>query len=171
METSKSIRNVEPAADIPQADRFEIIVELPFLIKEGINSKQKIAEHYRFDPRQGDYYAQAADMLGLCFRQKGSWLLTGLGEEYVKEKSDKRRLFLAQLLYKMRIIQIIISTLIGKPTKEISNNELIDIIEQNSICNHTTATRRAQTIRSWLRWLELNLGLISVKAKGINLIT
>jgi hypothetical protein len=51
--------------NVPQADSFWRVAELPLLVAQGINTAANVAAHYQFDPRQSSYYRQAAEFVGL----------------------------------------------------------------------------------------------------------
>jgi hypothetical protein len=67
--------------DVPQADSFWRVAEIPLLVEQGINTSGKMAAYYQFDPRQSSYYRQAAEFLGLVSQDKRShvYQLTDLG--------------------------------------------------------------------------------------------
>jgi len=85
--------------DVPQADSFWRVAEIPLLIAQGINTSSKVAKHYKFAPRQSSYYREAAEFLDLVRQEKNfNYALTDLGNEYVNLPADERRRLLAGLL-------------------------------------------------------------------------
>jgi len=44
--------------NVPQADSFWRVAELPLLIAQGVDTSAKVAQHYEFEPRQSSYYRQ-----------------------------------------------------------------------------------------------------------------
>ena len=54
-------------------------------------SKAAIAEHFEFDERQGDYYANAGVYLGLVDRSDAGFVLSELGSRLIGTRSLARR--------------------------------------------------------------------------------
>ena len=141
--------------DVPQADSFWRVAELPLLVAQGINTSSKMAKHYKFDPRQSSYYREAAEFLGLVRREKNfDYALTDLGNEYVNLPADERRQLLAGLLAHFPPMRAALELSAKTGDEGIGKRKIAELIKRNSNISSTTPTRRASTILAWLHWLQ-----------------
>lgn len=152
---------------VPQADSLDVINVVIEGIGEGHRFKHQIHEYMQavtaeeWDPRQADYYPQAAWALGYVHkntrdeyegRTMRKWGLTRDGEEYLTylqggddEAADES---LLKHIREADIIERVLERL--RPAETITHEELGEIIEKESELNETTADRRRGTVGVWL---------------------
>lgn len=122
-------------------------------------SRDDIAEHIGFNPRQADYYCNLGAFLGYLDRG-------GLGID------STTRFYPTQLALRMQSLDTfeqrcdLISALMCWPAFRCGyemwqksgaipdNNTIGDIVERTTNYNLTTARRRASSVRTWLKWLS-----------------
>lgn len=148
--------------DVPQADSFWRVAEMPLLIAEDINTSARVAAHYKFDPRQSSYYRQAAEFLGLVSldRRTNVYRLTDLGCEYVNRSADERRELLAGLLARFPPMRATLELSAKSGQHGIGREEIAKLIARYSAIGKSTPARRAATLLSWLRWLQSAAGAV-----------
>ncbi len=150
--------------DVPQADSFWRVAELPLLIEQGINTSAKLAAHYHFNPRQSSYYRQAAEFLGLVRLDEINhrYELTDLGREYASRPADERRQLLAGILVHFPPMRAVLELSATDGKSGVTKHQIADLIERHSTIRKSTPARRASTLLSWLRWLESATGAVEV---------
>ncbi len=153
--------------DVPQADSFWRVAEIPLLIEQGINTSAKVAQHYEFDQRQSSYYRQAAEFLGLASIDKKTnlYCLTDLGQEYATRSADERRQLLAGMLAEFPPMRATLELSAKAGDKGIGREEIANLIARNSTIAKSTPGRRAATLLSWLKWLQEATGAVHEKQK------
>lgn len=145
--------------DVPQADDFRRVAEIPLLIEQGINSARAVAKHYKFDPRQSSYYRQAAEYLGLVtIGADHQYKLTDLGMEYVSRAADERRQILAGLLANFAPMRAVLELSANRRTFQ--KEDVSSLIARHARIGGTTPGRRASTLMSWLNWLQTATGAV-----------
>lgn len=153
--------------NVPQADSFWRVAEIPLLVAQGINNSTKVAVHYNFDPRQSSYYRQAAEFLGLVHLDKTHhYVLTDLGREYASRPADERRQLLAGILAHFPPMRAALEKSERAIEHKVTRAELIALIERNSKIAASTPARRASTLLSWLNWLQSNTGAVEASTSG-----
>ena len=153
--------------DVPQADSFWRVAEIPLLVAQGINTSSKVAMHYKFDPRQSSYYRQAAEFLGLVRQEKDFvYALTDLGNEYVDLAADERRQLLAGLLARFSPMRAALELSAKAGAAGIGRKQIAEMIERNSKISSSTPGRRASTILHWLQWLKQATGAVKQTELG-----
>lgn len=146
----------------PQADSFEKVVDLVSILLEEPRSVDDLATHFSFDPRQSDYYYNAAKYLGLA--------KTARDEETQVElraaTSEAERIF--SLPYKEKYTSLANRVLEIRPVaeayeylvRENTRPNLQQVVNSMSMYPPTaqlaesTKRRRAQTLLSWVDWLK-----------------
>ena len=152
---------------VPQADSFWRVAEIPLLVAQGVNTADKVAAHYHFDPRQSSYYRQAAEFLGLVRQEKGfSYALTDLGREYANLPADERRQLLAGILAHFPPMRAALELSAKMGTDGIGKNEIAKLIERHSKISSSTPGRRASTILTWFHWLQQATGAVQKTELG-----
>lgn len=157
----ETIKEPEPAVPYPQAnDLDKVIGVLTNFHSADLSTKHAIAEFYKFERRQGDYYANAGIYLGLLQRDSKStkFFLTKKGENIAKmEKQSQRNLLLLKQMLKSPSLFAIIA-LFEKNNRESSslNIDVLTsiILKYRQELNSITGKRRASAIKNWLRWIE-----------------
>src|SRR5699024_7715964 len=145
-----------------QANDFERIINLCELIEQnGIMTKEQYILDYDFgkiDPRQHDYYTNAARYLGLVEKTKTDevyYKLTKLGEKIMNESLFKRQKeFIKQIISHSVFKKVLIQFLDAGEMP--SNNEIVKVMKESNLYNMnkpSTFKRRASTIRGWLNWI------------------
>lgn len=154
-------------APFPQADSFERVVDLVSILIEQPRTMDSLATYYGFDPRQSDYYFNAARYLGLANSYSDE-----SGQKFREATSLAVEIF--QLPYKQKYLalakQILTVDSIAKSfLKSIHGDGIgvseIAVVFENSHdsdkhpgsvdkLERSTIDRRAQTIRGWLNWLN-----------------
>ncbi|MDZ7860652.1 MAG: hypothetical protein U5O15_08335 [Candidatus Krumholzibacteriota bacterium] len=151
----KDFLPIDPASiPFPQADDFEKVINIMELVKSDVNSKEDFADYFSFDPRQADYYYNAAKYLELVTKEKGIVCLTELGEELVKLPRSKRHEGLIRQIFKHKVFYDSFNAL---KSGDESIEAITEIMRKNSVLNggtESTLRRRASTILSWCRWIE-----------------
>jgi hypothetical protein len=157
--------------DVPQADTFARVAELPMLIEQAIDTSAKVAVHYKFDPRQSSYYRQAAEFLGLVRldEKEHRYILTDLGHEYVNRPADERRQLVAGILANFPPMRAVLELSAKAGTCGVSRKQIAELIERHSDIRKTTPSRRASTLLAWLHWLESATGAVEVSQTGFSL--
>lgn len=148
--------------DVPQADSFWRVAEMPLLVAQDINTSARVAAHYGFDPRQSSYYRQAAEFLGLVSLDKKTnvYRLTDLGREYVGRSADERRELLASLLAQFPPMRATLELSVKSGERGIGRDEIATLIARHSAIGKSTPARRAATWLSWLRWMQSATGAV-----------
>jgi hypothetical protein len=144
-------RKAPSGIPFPQADDISKIFDVAELLRDGPSDKEEIAERFQVDPRQGDYYANAAAWIGLVEKSGGQFLLTPEGREFVNMNRVDRIIWLAQRVREMPAFSEAADALVqGAPldTKEISK-----LVARMPSVSGTTPLRRASTVRAWISWL------------------
>ena len=139
----------------PQADDVEKIIGLTIGAAEGIDTAEKMAQHFQFDKRQSAYYQQASESLGLVFSD-GKYHLTEVGREFVSKNRAGRIEMLTELMMDFSLIRIAHDLLVTKGV--LTREELEKVVERNSTITGSTIKRRAQTLQSWLGWIGETTG-------------
>lgn len=145
--------------NVPQADDFSKVAELPLLVQQGINTSRLLANHFGFHTRQSSYYRQAAEFLGLVVQNdRHEYELTDLGVEYASRTADERREILAGLLAHFPPMRAVLEA--SGSGQEIHRVEVARIIEKNSTIAGSTPSRRAATLVAWMGWLKAATGAL-----------
>jgi hypothetical protein len=168
-EIAKKVKESSPAPSpeqnatpFPQADNFEKVVDLVGILLEEPRSADDITTHFAFDPRQSDYYFNAAKYLGLASSSKDEEGIL----ELRRATPEAERIF--KLPYKEKYTAIA-----GKVLEILPLAEAYDIFVRekrkptiqeiaSSMKNYpptsnladSTLKRRAQTLSSWMDWLK-----------------
>ena len=165
----------ETAADltavIPQADDLSKVMELPRQVSLGRSDSRAIAAHFGFTLRQSSYYRQAAEMLGLVKLTGNKYSLTSEGQRFVTLTVPDRNRLMTELLFRHPIMQKVLRGLMSHPGTPVTKRDITNIISRESKLTGTTPPRRAQTILSWFKWVQVNFGLVAVEEDKIWLAT
>lgn len=153
----------EPEIPFPQADKFERIINLIELLYENNTlSHSSLTENYDFTTRQTDYYTNAAMYLGLIKKEKLSrkeevkYVLTDKGEKIFNLAVKQRTLFYIKCIFEKIIFR--------ETYKEYSRlgklpdlSYIVGIMRRENlykINSEKTYYRRAQTVLSWISWID-----------------
>ncbi len=161
-----SLEHIEPPRDavvyrelIPQANKLDKVIELVFKVAEGVSNYRDIAVHFQFDERQSSYYREAAEALGLLTTAEGLYSLTAHGRYLVSLPTDKRNIFVMDLLSGFNLVRASLDKL--RRSGVLTDHDLQDLIATNSNLSGTTIPRRAQCLKAWLKWMAHSTGAFS----------
>lgn len=150
----------EPAGiPFPQADSFARVVNLCERLATGAMSKEDIEEAYGFDPRQADYYANAAAYLGLARRINGAnsrWELDETGRHWAGLPMSGRNAFMAARMLRHKAFRKALRLAMAHGEVPTSAELRTILLKTNPDLGHPgsdTYGRRASTLRHWTRWL------------------
>lgn len=143
----------------PQADKFERIINLCELLYNNLElTKEDITSNYDFDPRQTDYYTNAARYLGLIRKNRKNgeiiYSLTEVGKQLFLLDINERNLKFVELILQHKIFNRVFK--IYLLNKEIPSKKKITeiMIELNTLKGQqSTLKRRAQTVINWIKWI------------------
>lgn len=149
----------EPEVPFPQADSFPRVINLAELVSQESRSKTFIYENYDFDPRQSDYYTNAARYLGLIekfkIKNKPNYKITKTGDKIFNYPYKERQLKLAELILQHKVFNKVFRESIKYGTI-LSKQEIVTIMHESNLYNvirEDTYERRASTISGWLNWI------------------
>jgi hypothetical protein len=146
-------RRTKPPLEIPfpQADDLAKVIDVTDILASTPADKDQLAERFRFDPRQGDYYGNAAVWLGFAEKSNRRFRLTKIGRQFKNLSRTARIKKVASLLSEMPgFADAIAATVNGS---SIENDEIAEIISKVYGLSETTSSRRALTVRSWIQYL------------------
>lgn len=140
----------------PQANDINKIFDLLKLFDSGKNiEKDDVTEFFKFDPRQTNYYIDAARYLNLVTKKNNQLVLTLIGKEILEEDSfyTRRRLLCKQIL-KTPLFNDIMRNY--KQAKTDNSNFIVQriLFYDNKIESKITAKRRSSTVKSWIKFIE-----------------
>lgn len=155
----------EPEIPFPQADSFERVINLCELINQNqVMTKEQYLQDFDFgaiDPRQHDYYTNAARYLGLVDKiqdtttKQTCFKLSKLGQKIMNTSLiDRQKEFIKLILSHKAFKDVLILHLdYGEmPNKEI----IVEKMKSSNLYNvgsDTTYFRRASTIIGWTNWI------------------
>ncbi|NLZ26345.1 MAG: hypothetical protein GX884_02070 [Chloroflexi bacterium] len=149
-----------PRVPFPQANDINKVIDTVTVIDQGINSKNELAGHFEFDPRQADYYANAAMFLGFIKRGDEVFELTEIGKELAQETSRAQRVLkIFNRMSKIRVLRPIIQQFLsnGMDEQSIDYSSFIRNLEEFYSLRKTTPQRRISTVKTWLIWIKEGL--------------
>lgn len=135
--------------DVPQADTLGLVVKLLATIwPSGKLSKAAIASELGIDPRQVEYYKQAARILGFVRSSSQRLEFTAAGKELMSSTRRPERTALLQNA--VRHTPIISQLVRDRRPEELSGYHVQRFLKRNTSLARSTIHRRAQTILSWI---------------------
>jgi len=153
---------------VPQADDLDIVFDVPQMVRDGHDTRSKVASQIRYVDRQGPYYADAAMALGLV-QVEGSLgkgpqrlALTALGEQYLASSGSQRPALRRNVVLGAPIIKYVSAELgltrNGEPARyppppELLTEEAVAPVLERFDIGSQTALRRAHTLCGWLERL------------------
>jgi len=149
----------EPDVPLPQADKFERVVDLLSLLLERDLTKDDITENYEFDRRQTEYYTNAGLYIGLIekdkklLRKKPIFRLTNEGRSILHKRAKLKYLDLINKILERQVFYLVFELTLkqgGIPPED----AICKIISENRPdINDTTIKRRYSTVRGWISWI------------------
>jgi hypothetical protein len=154
-------------ARIPQADDLDKVAEFPFRINEGISSSDDWARMKGITPRQGQYYREAAEALGLIRFEGRKLELTEHGRRFVGLPPQQRDDLLALRILQNPIMNAVFHAVLERKSGFLTDSDVAELIRRSSHLAGSTPLRRAKTVRSYFAWLAKTTGAIVVENKRI----
>lgn len=162
----------EPEVPFPQADSFERVINLCEVIEsseeEGVTKDELLSNFYftdqdSLDPRQVDYYVNAARYLGFVdkeIRQKDeakvvTYILTEEGNNLFKLSITKRQVAFVKAILSHNVFKKVLAAYLHKGTTP-SKSDVVSYMKESALYNvssNETYSRRASTISSWVDWI------------------
>ena len=149
----------EPDVPLPQADKFERVVDLLSLLLERDLTKDDITENYEFDRRQTEYYTNAGLYIGLIekdkksLRKKPIFRLTNEGRSILHKRPKLKYLDLINKILERQVFYLVFELTLkqgGIPPED----AICKIISENRPdINDTTIKRRYFTVQGWISWI------------------
>ena len=118
--------------------------------------KEDIEEAYGFDPRQADYYANAAVYMGLAQKEGGIVTLTRDGWRFAKMEVVRRNVFLVERLLRHEAFRRALRMALERGAVPGADELRRVLLETNpDLGNPESSTygRRASTVRHWTQWM------------------
>lgn len=152
----------EPAGiPFPQADSFERVVDLLAQLygAGGTLSKDYVTSNYDFDPRQTQYYAQAAAYLGLAERRRSggqgvTYSLTRRGASVMSRHPQARNLALVECMLERNVLNRALRIYFESAQRP-SSEQVEEIMRGARLgLSGKTIPRRAKTVLRWLDWIK-----------------
>ena len=149
----------------PQADDFDRIIDIVALLIDGPKTKNDLAENYDFDPRQSDYYLNAARYLGLVESvEHSTFVPSELANAIYSKSAHEKNAFLMAILMKVPAISSL-NNIWARDGSKPSMDRVIHILENlpdTSALAESTIKRRAQTVMSWTSWLHNQMDISGI---------
>lgn len=150
---------------VPQANDATKILTLVQGVAEGFGSTGEIASRFRFDPRQSNYYGEAAEALGLIERRHGKrFVLTGLGEALAHQQTDIATHSLIEQIFTLPVFRNIAEAALASRTSVLYPEEILPFVRRagKDRYNETTVRRRSQSVAAWINWIGEATGTVRV---------
>jgi DNA adenine methylase len=151
---------------VPQADDPSKLVALLDGVAEGLTTANQLAHRFQFDPRQSNYYGEAAEELGMLIRERRrGFSLTGMGAKIAKQHSDVAAREVIERILTLPVFREIAESAIKSGNPTVSHDQIPKMILATSKgrYNETTVRRRTQSVVAWLNWIGEVTGTIRVR--------
>ena len=152
---------------VPQADDLDKVAEFPFRVREGVSSAHEWALSKGITARQGDYYREAAETLGLIRVDNRSLELTTQGRRFVEMPPEERNELLALQILRIPIMNAVFHAALARRAGGLEDSDVAEIIRRSSQLGGSTPMRRAKTVRSYFAWLGKTTGTVVVEGRII----
>lgn len=157
----KPTERVVRTAPFPQADDFERVMDLVAYLSEAPRTVEDLAVNYGFDPRQSDYYYNAAKFLGLAESDKAEdgreyRRSTKLADDILALPYREKNLRFAELIFEIKPIAETYFEWVRLDEKPPIQRviEIFSKSQDGEVLAESTRKRRSQTILSWASWLR-----------------
>lgn len=139
----------------PQADDLDKVTDVVDAAELGLANATEIAEFFGFDPRQSDYYRNAAAYLGLLERRaEGGFSLTETGRRFVGSTRRKRLGILLQRMSSSPVLRKALEALVAGSSLGCEAVVALMADARPEIKSEATLLRRARTVMAWMEWVE-----------------
>lgn len=149
------VQKMEPDdIPFPQADDIRKVRDTIDLIAWGYDTRDQIAKFWGVALRQGDYYANAGQYLGLVHKYDKHWRLTSKGEVFVHLPTTQRNKMLAEIVFQHPVFYEAQMEYLKR--NQSSREEIGRLIQKFSSkkFSESTLLRRALTITSWIEYIN-----------------
>ncbi|NEP45753.1 MAG: translation elongation factor, partial [Okeania sp. SIO2H7] len=151
----KNIQFVPETTEIPfpQADSFERLIELFFLLLKEDLTKDEITEKCAFDSRQTGYYTAAGRYLELIEKDINLFQLTAEARTILAKNQKTKNLALIKKVLEHQVFYEAFKLTLD--SGEIpSKKSIVEIMSQlNLDMSDSTKERRSSTVRGWISWI------------------
>lgn len=149
----------------PQADDFDRVIDIVALLIDSPKTKNDLAENYDFDPRQSDYYLNAARYLGLVEGvEHSTFVPSELAKAIYSKSAHEKNAFLMAILMKVPAVSTLNNIWAeagAKPSMDRAVHILQNLPDASALAE-STIKRRAQTVMSWTAWLHNQMNLSEI---------
>ena len=136
----------------PQADSLHTVIDLADAVANGLDDKDALAEFIGFNPRQSDYYGNAARFLGLLDRSHRGFSVNAESRQFVGKTHAGR---VGDITFRLCGLPVFRQALQGIASgNPLTLEQIADLIRTHTQLTGTTAGRRAQTVAAWVGWVE-----------------
>lgn len=151
-------RTSEPDAPFPQADTLSRVEDILNGLSTGggsLSYQDIIDLNMDFTPRQADYYINAGKYLGLYDKGRNRNIcLSETGKRIQGLTYRDRKLAIAKRILSTPVFSECYRKLIQNGGIEIHDADITAaLVKYRPDLNNTTAGRRAQTVKAWLKWI------------------
>jgi hypothetical protein len=150
-------RRAPDGVPFPQADDISKVFDVTEVLTAGPANKEQIAERFDVDPRQGDYYGNAAIWLGLAEKAHTNFQLSKEGSAFALMNRSDRIAWLSQRLCEMPVFREAAEAFVHRAPMD--DQEITRIIARTARLSGSTLPRRAITVRAWVNWMAQALKL------------
>ena len=141
-----------PDVPFPQADTFEIVLDLLEKLNEHDMSNDEVKEFIQYVPRQKDYYTNAVKYLGFAKQINNNYSLTEYGKNVMNMKHKERTLEIIRAILSHKPFYIAMQQQLEK--NEFDKKEIARIIDEcRSELNRSTPERRTGSVVAWIKWI------------------
>jgi hypothetical protein len=137
----------------PQSNDLAKVIDVVDAISAGITDTEAVAERYGFEPRQADYYRNAAAFLGYLERNPRQFQLTRAGKAfavmgYTERITDITRRIISLPVFREAAEAHVRGCELQKPS-------IVEWMRRHRVSvSQSTLPRRADTVRSWISHLS-----------------
>jgi hypothetical protein len=154
-------------AKVPQADDLDKVAEFPFRVLQGVSTTHEWARLKGIADRQGQYYREAAEALGLISMEGRKLTLNAEGRRFVEMPPQQRGDLLALRILRNPVMNEVFHAALARKADGLGDSDVADIIRRLSHLGGSTPLRRAQTVRAYFAWLSKTTGTVVVEGRRI----
>lgn len=154
MNIMSDINFLEEKNDVPfpQANTFNIVLDLLSELNSQDMTTEDITNFLEYDPRQTNYYIDAAKYLGLVTKNK-KYTLTNYGKNIMKMNHKDRTLEIIRLILSHKPFYLAMRQ--QMENYSFDTDAIARSIDEcrSEINKLSTAKRRASTVTAWIKWI------------------
>lgn len=150
-----SNRSKIPTKEVPQANRLDQIISFVCEMETWPVSAKEISDYLGYRKRQGGYYGDAAELLGLIIKEKKKWDRTPRGSAFCKITNIEEKMrYLSDFAIQIPVVSMILRAVESAGPEGVKMMEIKDLLDSQSDVDKSTTKRRAEGILSWLQQLK-----------------